>query len=55
MNSYLTRHQVIHSEEKLYKCNECGKAFRVCLHLTRHEVIHTGERLYRWCECGKFS
>ncbi|KAJ8791473.1 hypothetical protein J1605_004278 [Eschrichtius robustus] len=40
------QHQSIHTEEKIYECKECGKAFK-------HQRIHTGEKPYVCKECGK--
>nr|2EON_A Chain A, Zinc finger protein 95 homolog [Homo sapiens] len=30
--------------EKPYKCQVCGKAFRVSSHLVQHHSVHSGER-----------
>uniref|UniRef100_A0A8D2AQV7 Zinc finger protein 582 n=1 Tax=Sciurus vulgaris TaxID=55149 RepID=A0A8D2AQV7_SCIVU len=43
----------IHSNEKPYKCKECGKAFKYGSRLIQHENIHSGKKPYECKECGK--
>ncbi|XP_042317528.1 zinc finger protein 226-like [Sceloporus undulatus] len=51
-SSLLSKHKVIHREEKPFKCKECGMAFVQLVRLKRHHQTHTGERPFSCKDCG---
>ncbi|OCT59011.1 hypothetical protein XELAEV_18001501mg [Xenopus laevis] len=46
-------HQMVHIEDKPFKCTECGKCFSQKSNLRSHQKIHTGEKPFTCNECGK--
>ncbi|XP_070605102.1 zinc finger protein 648 isoform X2 [Erythrolamprus reginae] len=48
----LSKHKVIHRQEKPYKCKECGKAFVQMTRLRRHNLTHTGARPFSCEKCN---
>ncbi|XP_009322643.1 PREDICTED: zinc finger protein 436-like [Pygoscelis adeliae] len=42
-----------HTEEKPYKCTECGKGFKGSSRLLNHLQTHTREKMFECVECGK--
>ncbi|CAH0596877.1 unnamed protein product [Chrysodeixis includens] len=49
----VANHQNMHTREKLFSCDTCGKQFHATMGLKRHLVTHTGEKPYACSLCGK--
>ena len=50
--SNLRRHTLIHTDEKPFECQECGRKFKVNEALTWHKLVHTGEKPFGCGQCG---
>ncbi|XP_036595515.1 zinc finger protein 420-like [Trichosurus vulpecula] len=49
----LLDHRTVHTGEKPYQRNECGKFLKRCSVLICHQRIHTGEKPFECKECNK--
>ena len=48
----MKQHQVIHTGEKAFKCDECDRQFSQSASLKQHQFLHTGVKTFKCDECG---
>ncbi|KAL1768815.1 zinc finger protein with KRAB and SCAN domains 5 isoform X1 [Sigmodon hispidus] len=53
IQSNASQHQSVHSRERPFKCNECGKGFGRRSHLAGHLRLHSREKSHQCHECGE--
>lgn len=49
----LLRQDHVHSTDRPFSCDVCGRGFTQAAHLTRHTRVHTGEKPFSCGVCGK--
>ena len=52
-NGVLSKHKMLHTNERPFRCTACPKSFVQKSHLKVHEVQHMGKRPFLCLECGK--
>lgn len=50
----LRKHMILHSGERPFSCDECGRTFVLAQHLKSHmKLVHSDEKSFQCFQCGK--
>ncbi|XP_056149788.1 zinc finger protein ZFMSA12A-like [Lampris incognitus] len=50
----LEKHQLTHTQSRIFKCRQCGEAYPSMSELRAHQKVHPPEQSNQCVQCGKF-